>query len=150
MRKLLARGIADRTLVLYENVGALREEDASNLCGLDLDASVVIVPFLDSVASGEVRCVDMYLSEGIVAEAYALVSARAKSHSENNKGQKYSDLFHFSLHMCFVAENIITLTEGFVKGWMNKKRRRLIPRHQEIVVYAVPLCRNIRYYLLFL
>lgn len=80
---LLSLRIADRTLILYEDVGALGEEDAAELFGLDLDASFVVVPFLDGVAAGEVRCVDMHLSERVVTKADALITARAKSQGEN-------------------------------------------------------------------
>ena len=77
--------VADRTLILYEDVCSLREEDAADLGGLYLNASFVVVPFLNGVASREVRCVDMHLSEGVVTKADALITARAKSQGKNNK-----------------------------------------------------------------
>lgn len=83
---LLTDSVADRTLVLYENVRSFREEDAADLLRLYLNASVVVVPLLDSVASRKVRCVDMHLSEGVVAETDALVTAGAECQSEYNEG----------------------------------------------------------------
>ena len=77
--------VADRTLILYEDVCSLREEDAADLGGLYLNASFVVVPFLNGVAAGEVWCVDMHLSERVVTKADALITARAKSQGENNE-----------------------------------------------------------------
>ena len=82
---LFSLRVADRTLILYEDVGAFGEEDAADLFGLYLDASFVVVPFLNGVASREVRGIDMHLSERVVAEADALITARAKRQGENNE-----------------------------------------------------------------
>ena len=82
---LLADSVADRTLVLYENVRSFGEEDAADLLGLYLNASVIVVPVHDSVASREVRGVDVHLSEGVVAEADALVTAGRECQGENGE-----------------------------------------------------------------
>ena len=77
--------VADRTLILYEDVCSLREENAADLRGLYLNASFVVVPFFDSVAAGEVRCINMHLSERVVTKADALITTRAKRQGKYNK-----------------------------------------------------------------